>query len=118
MKINETLSKNKRSIFLLMGARISRRTLVAPVGSFANKVRNQPLKREPDRANRWFLCRLLDRPQTGCIHIYKDVWTVNTRRAFVLVFAGLLYKATPASAAQRAAGFPWRRRPSARSSKP
>ncbi len=33
------------------------------------------------------------------------MWTVNTRRAFVLIFAGLLYKATPASAAQRAAGF-------------
>ncbi len=31
--------------------------------------------------------------------------TVNTRRAFVLIFAGLLCKATPASAAQRAAGF-------------
>src|SRR5207247_11030174 len=43
--------------------------------------------------------------QTGCIHIYKDVGTVNTRRAFVLIFAGLLCKATPASAAQRAAGF-------------
>src|SRR5438093_612296 len=71
MNINNALSKIKRGIFLFMGARISRRTLIAPVGGFA--------------------CRLLDRPQTGCILIYKDVWTVNTRWAFLLVFAGLPY---------------------------
>src|SRR5206468_206051 len=68
MNINNALSKSKRGIFLFMGARISRRTLIAPVGGFA--------------------CRLLDRPQTGCILIYRDVWTVNTRWAFVLVLPG------------------------------
>src|SRR5207247_9482675 len=86
MNINNALSKSKRGIFLFMGARISRRTLIAPVGGFA--------------------CRLLDRPQTGCILIYRDVWTVNTRWAFVLVFAGLLYTTPPASSPRRPTSAP------------